>query len=475
MYNPAFLFFLIALYSGLLSGASGAPAPAPSESPENPFSDPANGSPENPFTDPATPESDSHSVQSWERWTNSFPGSDTSDPNPLGPKAPGFGVEFESSAVLFQYIENSQGTYDGYNNRKGTPIDGGIGFNNKWMFTGDTTMNDWDGRRGSLTGEFIISGKDVMLGAGMAALAAREMTAHWKEKKYWTKSGQTVQIVGDPQNPSPEMDDWSVLVAPENPLWGAQVTVAMPLAAIDHLFELSKTFGSSHKLLSAHGLKRSRMVWVSEAFFENFPATFPEGNRLDKTDKELRGFLSLLLSYAKNAHATRPNESAKTLTPIMPRTSLNSVYEKINEKLNGADLLKVLEHLACYKWVEVAEGDSTKFMVELDSDWCDGLTPKENWMRTQEFKTDPEDPLTVEDWLRNMSNGCTDLLAMADVVDVGQIGAFGDKFEWVFATQEEAPLFEFRDLHGPFTESFESWVVEAEEAILELHEIYKRG
>ena len=96
-------------------------------------------------------------------------------------------------------------------------------------------------------------------------------------------------------------------------------------------------------------------------------------------------------------------------------------------------------------------------------------------MRTQEFKTDPVDPLTVEDWLRNMSNGCTDLLAMADVVDVGQIGAFGDKFEWVFATQEEAPLFEFRDLDGPFTESFESWVVEAEEAVLELHEIYKKG
>lgn len=83
---------------------------------------------------------------------------------------------------------------------------------------------------------------------------------------------------------------------------------------------------------------------------------------------------------------------------------------------------------------------------------------------------DKSTTLGIKIWMDRIESGeGQDLLAGADGKVDNQVGAFGDKTEYVLGTQTEAPLFEFRDLGASIASKFEEDVVAAEEAIIAYH------
>jgi len=90
-------------------------------------------------------------------------------------------------------------------------------------------------------------------------------------------------------------------------VWQPQVTVPMPLEAINALFakaytnpETSQLFGNVNPI--------NNLVWVTRDFFQSGPGGITSATVSD----DVLGFFSLILSYAKAA--------TKQLTSIMPRT-----------------------------------------------------------------------------------------------------------------------------------------------------------
>ena len=94
--------------------------------------------------------------------------------------------------------------------------------------------------------------------------------------------------------------------------------------------------------------QKQNMVWVNEDFF----AGNPQGNRKEEVSKhnDMMAFFSLVLSYVKPNGKSRSTftKSAKTLSPIMPRTDFLTMYQSVKDKIKGDDLYELVKQLTCY-------------------------------------------------------------------------------------------------------------------------------
>lgn len=102
--------------------------------------------------------------------------------------------------------------------------------------------------------------------------------------------------------------------------------------------------GKTSPLMTYAKSKIDNKVWINDFFFEENP-----GGLTKDVGEDVRGFLALLLSYAKAGRQVRNSESAKELTSIMPRTSFAKMYKLIEAKLEKKDLWAIVNKLACYE------------------------------------------------------------------------------------------------------------------------------
>lgn len=127
--------------------------------------------------------------------------------------------------------------------------------------------------------------------------------------------------------------------------WQYQVTVPMPLGAIHDVFRKAHLGEKSPLLSDFKPASKKRMIWVNKNFFQSNP----EGNSPDKITADAMGFLSLVVSYAKNAQArSEPEKSPKMLTTIMPRTDFATIYGDVKSDIKG-DLYNLVSVMLCYK------------------------------------------------------------------------------------------------------------------------------
>lgn len=124
-------------------------------------------------------------------------------------------------------------------------------------------------------------------------------------------------------------------------LWLRQVTAPLPLEGINDLMRKA-TVGEGSPLLP---WRKSHVTWVQSDFFQSSPG----GLTADKANEDVRGFLALVLSYAKAAEFASSEKSPKFLTSIMPRTDFVTMYNLIKEDINVESLSDVVEKLACYR------------------------------------------------------------------------------------------------------------------------------
>jgi hypothetical protein len=88
---------------------------------------------------------------------------------PTSDNSAGIGVEFECGALTFIPVDRSTCPQSDINPLKGNMLGGRAGAN--WVLTGDTTST------GSLSGEYILNGKTIKIGASAAGPAAAEVAA----------------------------------------------------------------------------------------------------------------------------------------------------------------------------------------------------------------------------------------------------------------------------------------------------------
>ena len=129
-------------------------------------------------------------------------------------------------------------------------------------------------------------------------------------------------------------------------LWHYQITAPAPLAAINWLFKQAKAVLPKNPLVGGSRTQKDNMVWVNKDFF----ASNPQGNQERAVSEDTLAFFSLVLSYVKpngKNPSTRDN-SAKTLSPIMPRTDFLTMYQSVKDKIKGDDLYELVKQLTCY-------------------------------------------------------------------------------------------------------------------------------
>lgn len=280
-------------------------------------------------------------------------------------------------------------------------------------------------------------------------------------------------------------------------MWQYQATAPLPLAAVNEVIYMALT-GEKNALLSdAERGSKKNFVWVNKDFFQ----AIPEGNRPEDVSEDAMGFLSLVLSYAKNAERRADTSaSPKSSISIMPRTDFASLYQDVSGSLKG-DLYQLVSLLACYKNDEGKEVTYVKDLTNqtyrrqlnanehshrFDKDFCDGDAknpkPKEGMNKKTLMTFEGADPKTqkkdtkkvdLKGWMEMLPKG-KDLLAEADGLIDKQIGGLGSAREELIGNPKRLiPLFEFRDMGSVTSKDFEKTVNNIEDALVALHKKYK--
>ncbi|BCR98442.1 uncharacterized protein AKAW2_40125S [Aspergillus luchuensis] len=387
-----------------------------------------------------------------------------------GIASPGIGVEFESGSIYFtkdvhklsekekEAVKEAGIAAKGKAVKLKSAKDGnGAKLSGKdWELTADAT----GGTLGHLPAEYILDGRKIKLGSGRAALAAEEV---YEDLKKWNpKTGQEVEIASNKKNP------WSVKAGtnPVNSAWSRQITSPMPLGAINDLIKQAK-LNKPSPLMTYANSKIQNKVWVNDFFFEEKP-----GGLTKDVGEDVRGFLSLLLSYAKAGSQVRNSESAKELTSIMPRTSFSKMYKLIESKLEKKDLWNIVNKLACY---ENPIDDAHEYAA-VDERYCSGhpgqttINGKFEKLQINVCYGSQSCPVNVKAWIQGLKDG-KDLLKDADkeMID-GQVGGYGDLTEHrLDHPTEQLPLFEFRDLPSCSASEWKKCLEKAEAAIVDYH------
>ncbi|PWY66364.1 hypothetical protein BO94DRAFT_629082 [Aspergillus sclerotioniger CBS 115572] len=386
-----------------------------------------------------------------------------------GIASPGIGVEFESSTIHFTKETHGlsakelealkKATFDAKG--KAAVMQAGKGGNSAkfsgkdWELTADSTGSSV----GRLTAEYILDGRKIKLGTGRAAVAAEEV---YQDLKKWDpKTGQEFNIASSTKNP------WKLETRkdPVKSTWSRQITAPLPLGAVNDLMKIAK-LNKNSPLMTFAKRKVDNMVWVNDFFFEESP-----GGLTKDVGDDVRGFLALLLSYAKAGNQELGNESAKILTSIMPRTSFAKIYKLVEGKLKNKDLWTIVNKMACY---ENPSEDAHEY-ASVDTRYCSGhpgqTTIKGNFEKVQiNICYDSKAcPVNVKAWIEGLKNG-KDLLKDADKVIDGQVGGYGDLTEHrLNHPNEQLPLFEFRDLPSCAAADWKSCLEKAEQTIVNYH------
>ncbi|KAL9094050.1 MAG: hypothetical protein Q9165_003720 [Trypethelium subeluteriae] len=259
---------------------------------------------------------------------------------PTEDKSAGIGVEFECTNVILQSKGCSmEDTYSS----KGKTIDQRQGTN--WRLTADTTL----GAQGLLDAEYILDGTQIKIGTGAAEQAAKDVAQDILAWNPNSESSKPVRI--EPYNGP--CNTWTIIkpeygTSSSSLKWLLQITAPMPLEVISDLFEesITKNPPSSKLLPETNYLAKRYKVYVSPEFFQSNP----NGIGTSNVGKDVLGFFSLVMSYAKSADEVLHGESAKTLTSIMPRTDFTSIFKMISEKVKGdLSLYDMVKILACYR------------------------------------------------------------------------------------------------------------------------------
>ncbi|PYH28283.1 uncharacterized protein BO87DRAFT_431657 [Aspergillus neoniger CBS 115656] len=367
-----------------------------------------------------------------------------------GVASPGIGVEFESGSIYF-----TKDVHKLSEKEKEAVKEAGIDAKGKAV----TFKSAKDGNGAKLS-EYILDGRKIKLGTGRAALAAEEV---YEDLKKWNpKTGQEVEIASNKKNP------WSVKAGtnPVNSAWSRQITSPMPLGAINELIKQAK-LNKPSPLMTYANSKIQNKVWVNDFFFEEKP-----GGLTKDVGEDVRGFLSLLLSYAKAGSQVRNSESAKELTSIMPRTSFSKMYKLIESKLEKKDLWTIVNKIACY---ENPIDDAHEYAA-VDERYCSGhpgqttINGKFEKLQINICYGSQSCPVNVKAWIQGLKDG-KDLLKDADkeMID-GQVGGYGDLTEHrLDHPTEQLPLFEFRDLPSCSASEWKKCLEKAEAAIVNYH------
>ncbi|KAL8959825.1 MAG: hypothetical protein Q9193_003375 [Seirophora villosa] len=295
-----------------------------------------------------------------------------------------------------------------------------------WQLTVDTTQDI----AGRLNAEYILDGTQIKLDTGKAAEAAAAVAddlAKWNPFK-------------DMQHPKVYVEDstcnpWTITKpnkagAFRDLAWSTQVTAPLPLEAIHELFEKAAANEASPLLPGINPAKG--MVYVTKDFFQ----ANPHGISPDSVERDVLGFFSLVLSYAKGALTVTNGNSPKKIISIMPRTDWTTIFDQIKPAVSGSlyDLVKIL---ACYRSVDG--------VVEIDQVYCEGNLndPKPNsQMDEQVFSLSSggqSDKCSVKEWMQSIQdNHSPDRLSQADKVIDGSIGGLGKALENVLHT-DRAP------------------------------------
>ena len=158
-------------------------------------------------------------------------------------------------------------------------------------------------------------------------------TAKDKECREWTISG-------------PQSDIMKGMLS-----WLYQVTAPLPLAAVNELISIARKGDKSPLMNSGQHKSKKALVWVNEGFFQ----ASPERNSPKDVSADAMGFLSLVVSYVKNAHTRlAQDDSPKSLLAIMPRSNFVTLYEDAKDGFKG-DLYKLVTILTCYQNGEGSE------------------------------------------------------------------------------------------------------------------------
>lgn len=175
-----------------------------------------------------------------------------------------------------------------------------------------------------------------------------------RQDKWWAEADKNnIQVADSVCKP------WKITdtkVEPKDMEWDPQVTAPMPLEALYTLMKDQQAYtadlgrkrtniinGVATARIPVRG-RTNHLVVVTKNYFKESP----NGMDPDNLDKDVLGFLSLVLSYAKAAHDLEKGESPKLLITYMPRTDFNTIFAQVKARVPG-DLFKLIEHLACYK------------------------------------------------------------------------------------------------------------------------------
>lgn len=259
---------------------------------------------------------------------------------PTSDKSAGLGVEFETSAVIF---ESGQCSMSDTNQAKGKLVGNRKG--DKWELTADTT----EAIAGRLTAEYILDGTQIKIGDGTASAAAAAVSG---DLISWDPSANMANnqwnIDGNACNP------WKVSKPQSGGgqggiYWSVQATAPLPFEAINDLAAAALTIPVTSPLLP-HYRPGQHVVSVTKQFFQSTP----NGISSNSVKPDVLGFFSLLVSYAKGATDISSNpvyldKSPKLTISIMPRTEFVTLYAQVKSTLPGTstlyDLVKIL---ACY-------------------------------------------------------------------------------------------------------------------------------
>ncbi|KAK2764531.1 hypothetical protein FQN54_009226 [Arachnomyces sp. PD_36] len=362
-------------------------------------------------------------------------------------RSPGIGVEFETGFITFV---DGLCSADDTNALKGKQIDGRSG--SDWKLTADATLE----MSGRLQPEYILLGTTIKLGTGRAEAAAAELE---EDLKIWNPANGDIVTIHDSR-----CGPWKVSMGKSgsaNVLWSLQVTAPLPLEGINHLMAKMTTRGNSPII----GAKSRSAVWVEPAFFENNPG----GLSMDDVSEDARGFLALVLSYAKATSGDRTNRSPKFTTSIMPRTDFAVMYNLVKgEGLDVESLWDVVNELACYR----NEEDG---FTSIDTRFCvdSNIKPVPNGEFENLAFRSSAGTLSIKEWVDHIQQG-VDKLKDFDRHFDGQIGGLNGVTELVLGSSFEAPIFEFRDLSSSTAQDFGARVGDAEKEIVNYHDAYRR-
>ena len=134
-------------------------------------------------------------------------------------------------------------------------------------------------------------------------------------------------------------------ITSQDSLWAPQVTVPMPLEAIQWIIENPQPNNQNWKMY-----RPSRnQVKVLAPFFKKSPGGVSAEDVQYRPD--VLGFLSVVLTFAKIARPLGKNESPKGFSSIMPRNDFTTIYktQRIDRVLPPDKLYDIVKGVACFK------------------------------------------------------------------------------------------------------------------------------